>query len=91
MGIGNMQAAEQVGCAERTQGRVAVGVGIAGGSGDCRWEWGQILGHLLNLERFKTGNNLSRSLENSLWKPRGEWIGRGLGGEAGSLGRRKRW
>lgn len=45
----------------------------------------EVLGHILNLERFKKGNNLSRfTLENIFWEECGEWIRRGLRMEAGS-------
>lgn len=45
----------------------------------------EILGYIVNLERFKKGNNLSRfTLEKIFWEECGEWSRRGLGMEARS-------
>lgn len=64
-----------------------------GSRGDRGDKWDQILkglGPIFHLERFKKGNKLSRfPLENSFWEQHGEWVGRGLRVEAGSLGRRR--
>lgn len=49
------------------------------------------LGHILNLEGFKKGNNPSRfTLEKSFPEQRGEWVGRGRRMEAGSPMKRSR-